>query len=204
MPRINTEYREDAKKKIISAALEIAAENGWDAMTLDAIAKKVGVTKGALYAYFEHSEALQREVILEVIRKVRVGMERILEGEEDPRIVLERAAGLIFEDQRAYAAIFCQIPVRISGNSLYQEEFRTFFSGVVVLVRNYLARMKKKGTLSQKVDPEQAAGAMMALTMGLRMSALFFGRDEREAKQVWLSSVERILLLEPVESVPTE
>jgi AcrR family transcriptional regulator len=196
MPRINTEYREDAKKKIIAAALGIAAEKGWDAMTLDAIAKKVGVTKGALYAYFEHSEALQREVILEVIRKIRVGMERILEGEEDPRTVLVRTAGLIFEDQRAYASIFCQIPVRISGNSLYQEEFRTFFSGTIVLVRNYLARMKKKGTLSREVDPDQAAHAMMALTMGLRMSALFLGRDEGEAKQVWIKSVERILLLD--------
>lgn len=36
---------------------------------------------------------------------------------------------------------------------------------------------------------------MMALTMGLRMSALFLGRDEGEAKQVWIKSVERILLL---------
>lgn len=93
------------------------------------------------------------------------------------------------------SSIFCQIPVRIPGNSLYQEEFRTFFSGTIVLVSHYLARMKKKGTLSREVDPDQAAHAMMALTMGLRMSALFLGRDEGEAKQVWIKSVERILLL---------
>jgi AcrR family transcriptional regulator len=55
MPRINTEYREDAKKKIIDAAVEVAAEDGWGALTLDAVARKVGVTKGAFYSYFANS-----------------------------------------------------------------------------------------------------------------------------------------------------
>lgn len=196
MPRINTEYRAEAKRKIIAAALEIAAGEGWDAMTLDAIAQKVGVTKGALYSYFDSSEALQREVILEVIRRVRAGMKEILGGEEDPRIVLARIAALIFEKQRAYASIFCQIPVRIPGNSQYQEEFRSFFTGIVVLVRNYLAGLKKQGRIAPEVDPDKAAGAIMALTMGLRVSALFLGKDEDAAKQVWIESVERILMLD--------
>ena len=45
MPRINTEYREEAKRKIITAALEVATSDGWQRVTLETIARKVGVTK---------------------------------------------------------------------------------------------------------------------------------------------------------------
>jgi len=71
MPRINTEYREDAKKKIIAAALDVAATSGWGALTLDAIAQKVGVTKGAFYSYFKNSSTLMQDVIIEMIRIIR-------------------------------------------------------------------------------------------------------------------------------------
>ena len=71
MARINA--KEDAKKKIIAAALDIAAEHGWDAVTLDAIAQNVGVTKPALYSYFENREALLRDVLFEVVPEYPVG-----------------------------------------------------------------------------------------------------------------------------------
>jgi AcrR family transcriptional regulator len=46
MARINN--HQDAKKKIIAAAIEIATETGWNAVTLEAISKKIGVTKAVL------------------------------------------------------------------------------------------------------------------------------------------------------------
>jgi AcrR family transcriptional regulator len=193
MPRINTEYRNDAKKKIIAAAIEIARNKGWDAMTLDAIAQEVGVTKGALYAYFENSEALQREVILEVFRKIRVGLEKILKGEPDIHQVIRSLAELIFEQQKSYASIFCQIPSRIPERSQYRDEFSIIFNNNIVLLRDYLIRMKTDGKLPQDMDPDQAANAILALTLGFRIISLFLGRDENAVKLVWIDSVERML-----------
>jgi AcrR family transcriptional regulator len=72
IPRINPKYRDDAKKKkkkIIDATLEIAHETGWNTMTLEAIVRKVGVTKGSLYTYFENSAALMEEATFELVRK---------------------------------------------------------------------------------------------------------------------------------------
>ena len=37
MARVNREYREDAKERIVNAALAIVINKGWEAMTLDAI-----------------------------------------------------------------------------------------------------------------------------------------------------------------------
>jgi len=199
MPRINTEYREDAKKKIIAAAIEIAAEKNWDAVTLEAIAQKVGVTKGALYAYFENSEALLREVILEVFRNIRLGLEATLSHNEDIHGIVRDLAELVFEKQKPYANIFFQLPIRLPQDSRYREEFAGIFDNNRILIRDCLARMKTQGKLSRRVDPEAVSSAIIALTMGLRVSSLFLGRDPGKAKKVWIDSVERLLLIESVE-----
>lgn len=193
MPRINAEYRTEAKKKIVAATLEISARDGWDAVTLDAIAKEVGVTKGALYAYFENREALLREVILELFKKIRLGIESALEKSDDAHSVILNLADLIFEQQKPYATIFCQLPVRIPQDTKYREEFSRIFDGNRLLVRDCLARMKAEGKLSGDIDPEEASGAIIGLTMGLRIISLFLGKDNDEAKKTWISTVERIL-----------
>jgi len=197
MPRINTEYREDAKKKIIAAAIEIAAEKNWDAVTLEAIAQKVGVTKGALYAYFENSEALLREVILEVFRNVRAGLEAVLVDEENIHRTIRSLAELIFEQQKPYASIYCQLPVRLPQDSRYRQEFIEIFDNNRLLIRDYLARMKTQGKLPLDSDPDAAASALIALTMGLRISTLFLKKDPDTVKKIWIDSMERILSIGP-------
>lgn len=193
MPRINTEYREDAKRKIIAAAIGIAAEKGWDAVTLEAIAKSVGVTKGALYAYFENSEALLREVLLEVFRNIRIGLEETLEGEEDLHRTVRALGELVFVQQRPYSSIFCQLPVRLPQDPEYRQEFIRIFNGNVALIGNFLSRMQKKGKLPRNVDPGTAANSLIALTMGLRIRSLFLGMDDIAAKEIWIDTVDRIL-----------
>ncbi|MFA4850206.1 MAG: TetR/AcrR family transcriptional regulator [Methanoregula sp.] len=197
MPRINSEYREDAKKKIIAAAIEIAAEKNWDAVTLEAIAQKVGVTKGALYAYFENSEALLREVIFEVFRNVRLGLETTLAQTDDIHRMIRNLADLIFEQQKPYASIFCQLPMRLPQDPKYREEFSHIFDRNRILICEYLAHMKAKGKLSEDVDPESASSMIIAMTMGLRICSLFLGKDAVEAKKTWIDSVERILGIVP-------
>jgi AcrR family transcriptional regulator len=197
MPRINTEYREDAKKKIIAAAIEIAAEKSWDAVTLEAIAQKVGVTKGALYAYYENSEELLREVILEVFRKVRDGLVATLKDEENIHRTIRNLAELVFEQQKPYASIFCQLPMRLPQDPRYREEFIQIFDKNRFLIRDYLVRMKNREKLPPGADPDAAASALIAMTMGLRISSLFLGKDAGEAKEIWIDSAERILGIGP-------
>jgi len=197
MPRINTEYREDAKKKIIAAALEVAAEKGWDAVTLEAIAQKVGVTKGALYSYFENRDALLHEVICEVLRNVRVGLKVALESTDDIHTTILDLADLFFEQQKRYAAIFYQLQARLPQDPRFREEFSRFFNNNRIFLRDRIARMKAEGKLSQDIDPEAISSTIMAMTMGLRMSTFCLGSDVNEAKKMWMDSVERILGIGP-------
>ena len=51
------------RDKIVSAALRLFAEQGFDATSLDAIAKSLGVTRGALYWHFKNKAALFSAVL---------------------------------------------------------------------------------------------------------------------------------------------
>src|ERR1700750_2342656 len=58
---------EDRPREICAAALEVFAEKGFAAAKLDEIAKRAGVSKGALYLYFETKEQLFRAVVDQAI-----------------------------------------------------------------------------------------------------------------------------------------
>ena len=201
MSRINTEYhteyREDAKKKIIAAALDVAAEHGWDAVTLDAIAQNVGVTKPALYSYFKNREALLREVTLEVVRNIQTGLETALAHDDDIDRIIRSLAELLFEQQKPYANIFFQLPTRMRQDAKNREEFAHFFDNSRTILRDCLTRIKSDGRLSRVVDPDAAAYMIIAMTMGLLTSSDFLKMDVNAAKEIWIDTLERYLLIGP-------
>ena len=53
--------------EIVQAALDVFAERGFAAARLDDIARRAGVSKGALYLYFETKEDLFRAVVAQAI-----------------------------------------------------------------------------------------------------------------------------------------
>lgn len=199
MSRINTEYhteyREDAKKKIIAAALDVAAEHGWDAVTLDAIAQNIGVTKPALYSYFKNREALLRDVTLEVVRNIQTGLETTLAHDNDIHRIIRNLAELLFEQQKPYANIFFQLPARMRQDAKNHEEFAHFFDKSRTVIRDSLTRIKSDGELLRAVDPDAAAYMIIAMTMGLLTSSDFLEMDVNVAKKIWIDTVERYLLI---------
>lgn len=197
MPRIKTRHREEARNQIIAAALTIAAKNGWDEVTLDAIAQHVGVTKPALYSYFKNRDELLHEVVLEVILNIRNEIETIVTKGDDIHLIIQKLAGLLFEQQKTYASIFFLLPARPPQDPEYREEFIQIFDSSRILIRDCLVRVKGEGKFALGVDPDKATSTIIAMSMGLLISSDFLEMDAREAKTIWIEAVERALLLEP-------
>lgn len=57
----------DRPAEILSAALEVFAERGFQGARLEEVAKRAGVSKGALYLYFETKADLFRAVVTDAI-----------------------------------------------------------------------------------------------------------------------------------------
>lgn len=59
--------KDERPAEIVAAALEVFAEKGFAAARLDEIARRAGVSKGAVYLYFETKEDIFRAVVIQAI-----------------------------------------------------------------------------------------------------------------------------------------
>jgi AcrR family transcriptional regulator len=55
-----------AHKKVLQAALELVAERGFDATSMDAVAQKSGVSKATIYKHWSDKEALMLEMMADI------------------------------------------------------------------------------------------------------------------------------------------
>jgi AcrR family transcriptional regulator len=195
MPRINTEYRKDAKRKIIAAALEVAVERGWDEVSLDAIAHNVGTSKPALYNYFESREVLLRDVLFEVIQNFQDDLETTLSKNVDLPANIRNLAELLFEKEKTHANLFFQIPLRLMQDKENGTEFYRSFDNSRDTIRNYLLYAKSQGELSQEIDTDEAASTIIVMIFGLHVSSPFLQMDAGMKKKIWIKSVRQFLMI---------
>ena len=197
MPRINLEYRKEAQKKIIAAAIEVAGDHGWNAVTLDAIAQKVGVTKPALYGYFKNREELLHEVVRGVVSEFQSQFEIRVLQETDPGNIIRQFADVIFDKVKTSGKIFFLLSSRYAENPEYREEITRNVNTVQSAFRDCLTRAKSQGSLSQDVDPDAAAYMITTMTMGVYTILTMMDRDPDGVKQIWIDAAERFLLIQP-------
>ena len=63
------EIREEKKKLIMQAALELFANDGYHSSSISKIAKKASISKGLMYNYFESKEDLLKQIAFEGINE---------------------------------------------------------------------------------------------------------------------------------------
>lgn len=64
LPRVISEYRREAAKRIIQAGLEVFTEKGYFRTSMDDVALKLNISKAAIYQYFGSKEELLKEIYL--------------------------------------------------------------------------------------------------------------------------------------------
>jgi len=80
--------KEEIKQSILDAARKIAAEEGWNALTIRKIADKIDYTPPIVYEYFENKEDLIREIIDAGFVKLGKEVSVARQSETDPHKLL--------------------------------------------------------------------------------------------------------------------
>jgi AcrR family transcriptional regulator len=198
MARVNREYREDAKERIVNAALTIVVSRGWEAMTLDAIAQEIGVTTPALYSYFKNRDALQDEVVLRALSKNQEEIEETLSRGENIREVLQDYAHLLFDQKSRYAQVLTNMPVRLLQDPVQHGKIAALYRSSSLVIRETLARAQARGEIPGDLDLNHSTRFIHSITIGLHITSLFIPKtsDTRE-KEIWIEGVERLLRIGP-------
>jgi AcrR family transcriptional regulator len=101
-PRSNEEnerIRNESKAKIMAAALELFADNGYHNTSISKVAKQAGISKGLTYNYFDSKEALLEEILQSIFKEGMAMPENIAEkiAQFSPKELLAYTINSFFE-----------------------------------------------------------------------------------------------------------
>lgn len=177
--------KEQTKRKLMAAALDVFARKGFDAASTKLVATKAKVNEALIFRYFGDKAGLLLAVILDTIEATKndidnyphgssleeeffnclsAHLERDIENENFLRVAISR--GLI--DPKMRQKITQQVPVK----------------GSPILTKR-LAELQSRGLIRKDADPQEIAfqtcvASVGVMFMGVAMSALS-AKDAREA-----------------------
>lgn len=86
--------REDVRERIVEAARDIVSEEGLDALSMRALALRIGHSPGTIYLHFQDKDELLRSVMSEGFKRLGVSVDRELEKVEKDEGSLARYAAM--------------------------------------------------------------------------------------------------------------
>jgi len=198
--RSNIERRQESTEAVLDAALSLFVSGGYQATTMSDIARKAGLTKGAVYFYFKDKLALVTELLERSERTLYRPFFRQLEESDEP------ARQKIAQFLNWLARIAAEnrdellLPVLISLG--FHGEASPAFD-VIDSIRRQMReelvaifnRGGADGTLRMDAAPTEMADTLMAFSDGL---LLHWYRHEQELDGAALARSARNMILQGI------
>jgi AcrR family transcriptional regulator len=166
--------RERTRGALIAAALEIVAEKGFAAASLDEIAARAGMTKGAIYSNF----AGKAELLLAAMMAKGLTVEAAAApGATLADHVRGMAGALVDTIRRAHGeeALVAQFQIYALADPELRAGLGEAYSAIFAQSAAYLAAMPGAGDLA--MPPRRLAVALQAVALGLTVQS-FLTPDE--------------------------
>ncbi|RXH55760.1 TetR/AcrR family transcriptional regulator [Granulicella sibirica] len=163
-------------QRILDAAVEVIAENGYFNSPVSAIAAKAGVADGTIYLYFKSKDEVLRTAIDAVFAKFYAMVEEEFKHRTGPREQLEFIAQVHLEShENRSVAILMQTEMRQSAKFIAEFSHRHLVKYISV-VREVVRRGQKQGIFRSDVSDGLVAHCLFGAIDELLSSAVFTGR----------------------------
>ncbi|MCA1917688.1 TetR/AcrR family transcriptional regulator [Methanospirillum hungatei] len=191
MPKVVPEYKEEAKRRIIEAAMEVIAERGCDQLTFEHVAQKIGVTKGAVYWYFKTKD----ELITAVLKKFQSEFERVnfdlFYNRPIEEMFLQIFEKFSLNDYRQRAIFFEMFAIAVRNLDL-RRSTRDYYSSLVTTFEDAVKKEQKQNPKENQMESHKLALLMVALYSGLQnLELVWLCQDE--IKDLWLDGIQLLL-----------
>lgn len=185
MPKVVPEYKEQARVRIIEQALKMFSERGYHRTRMTDIASDLGVSKGAIYQYFESKEQL----FIEAIRHHGERRARVVRGLLDSGSFQSVSTGEFFDEMLELRRSSLPLGVDLLRETDRNKDLRKMLVGVAEgwskgLVE-LIDEMKSKGEIKADVDSSSLSRGVIALRDGL-YGHLMMEADKNEVRKTWV------------------
>lgn len=165
MPRTPEQFealREKSQQKILRAALECFANNGFHTTSMNTIAKQAGISVGLIYNYFESKNALLQAIILDGCTQIS-GMFEMPEDTTNPyekmRVLLD-AYFTSLRENIEFWKLYSRLLVQPDVMQALQETLATVFAEIFSWLEAYFQAIDAE-------DPQSEAKVLGAIFDGI-------------------------------------
>lgn len=172
---------EERRAVTVETVIELAAEQNPSVITTAAIAKRMGLTQGALFRHFPNKDAILKAVMEWVAERLLSRVDKAVEGVSSPLAALEA----MFMAHVTFVSEHPGIP-RLLFGELQRAEVSPAKRMAQTLIQRYGERLhrlieegKAQGELDAALDVEAAAALFIGTIQGLVMQSLLVGDIKR-------------------------
>jgi len=192
MPKVVPSYKAKAHRRILEAATEVFAVKGFHASTMDDIAKRVGVSKGALYLYFKSKEQLFRAILDSEETFLTDFLSRALRID-----YLEHNAATIFDQvakaQELHLALTYDLMAEASRNPKLLDIIRQHTKREIRVAEDFIRVLRKKKVVRNDIDLRTQSLGITGLFLGLMLLSPMV-RDREDIRKAWADTVKMLVL----------
>ncbi|WP_144126597.1 TetR/AcrR family transcriptional regulator [Catellatospora sichuanensis] len=168
MGRSKTDGGAGVRERILAAACELFAEQGYDATSVQQVVDRAGVTKGGLYHYFGAKEDLLVEMYRAIFSERLTALDAILAEGRDPewtlRAIIEDIVVGTAAMRQESAAVSRELATMDSGRTQrLQADWRRYQEAVRGLIR----QAQQDGVFSPVASPEVVSWSIFGVTNSL-------------------------------------
>ncbi len=201
MPRVVPEYKEEARSRILDSARQVFDEKGYRQATMDDIARKLGVSKGALYLYFASKE----ELFYSICKTGPVALKEILYStfgdKTDPSESVVEFFDKMLTQYGSNLGLSFEILSEASRNPPLRRVLKETQDEFTQVLVGFLQEGRNRGLVGDALDLRSLSRALIALWNGLE-TMIVSGLSVAEAKRAWLEAMKAIFTLFPTEKSP--
>ena len=182
--------KEQRRNAILRAARKEFFEKGFRSVTVDSIARRAELSKGAIYLYFKSKEEIYAQILLRDIDKFHERAETVLDpsksASDNLRQYAEVYAAFFFSDRELFR-IFMNFmiqhnPVNFTPN--INDHIVKSTNQTVIVIEQILQMGVERGEYPKGLDIRICRNALWGLLNGIIALHLFSGREETREERV--------------------
>jgi AcrR family transcriptional regulator len=193
MPKVLPSYKEEARARIAGVAAELFVEKGFRAATMDDLAERLHVSKGALYLYFPSKVDLLRELQAASQKAAREMLERALSGDDPAEELISRLDEVFSEMMdRRRTALWFEMMAEAAHDPALRETIRFDNEQDRRILGDFVRALKRRGLVPADEDPEVLTFLLLSVLHSVAWD-LSVGSPVKQTQHFLRAAVRRLL-----------
>ncbi len=166
----------ERKEDVVMAAISLAGAQGFDRVTTEGMAEKVGLTQGAIFRHFPTKDDVWVSVIGWIKKAISQMLDLAEQGEADPLRAIEKMffAHIRFVQKHPGVPRVVFSEHLLTGKPVFRSLIGAMVDGYEKRIAAKITEAKKKGLAASTVDPKSAAVLYIAMVQGIVIRTTVF------------------------------